>query len=114
MTCDERLRENRKIVDEICAEHKGPFLGAEAVLAQDPNNLPVRSKRTPPPFVHTTSTELEKRYLIARSEFLAAYRRAAEKHAELPTATWPADAFTPPSRFVSVDKTPSLLSMLAR
>jgi hypothetical protein len=72
----------------------------------------VRSKKSPPPLVHTTSVELERRYLLARAEFLRGYRETARQHAALPVAKWPADAFTPSSRFITVSDTPSLLSML--
>ncbi len=55
--------EVRTMVAEIEAEHPGPHLGVDAVLAQDPQSEPRTTKRgTIAPLVHTTSDELRNAY----------------------------------------------------
>lgn len=97
----ERKQEVRVMLAEIEGEHPGPHLGAAAVLAQDPNSEPRRSKHDRAPVVHTTSEKLKVLYLALRGAFRRAYREAAEKHAARPSAVaWPIDAFLPAMQFV--------------
>ncbi len=101
---------------EVEAMHPGPHLGVEHVLAQNPRSQPRITKREPPPLVHTTSPALRRAYLVARAEFHRSYRKAAEKHAALPTTeSWPPDVFLPASQFVSkavLAPEPSLFELL--
>jgi putative transposase len=109
----DRQQEVRAMLAEIVAEHPGPHMGVEAVLAQDPEAEPFESKNTRAPAVHTTSQGLKEKYLILRGAFRRAYRDAARAHRENPTsATWPMDSFLPPSIFFSPGDSPPLLSML--
>jgi hypothetical protein len=98
----ERVCEVRAMLAEIEAEHPGPHLGAAAVLAQDPDVEPRRSKQSTAPAVHTTDPKLRNHFKILRAAFWMDYRTAARRHALRPTlATWPADAFLPTVHFVS-------------
>ena len=105
----------RGLLAQIVGEYPGPFLGVDAVLAQDVHGAPQRTPSTRPPLAHTTCPELRDRYRALLLTFRDAYRDAAREHGAAPTrAVWPSDAFLPASLFVRDDATPSLSSMLSR
>ena len=112
----DRQREINATLAEVESAHPGPHLGVSAVLAQDPNTEPVRSKHGRAPAVHTTSDGQKARYLALRAAFREAYRSAAARHAERPTAVaWPVDAFLPALQFVvpgDVKSRPPMLAMI--
>ncbi|MBA3817288.1 MAG: hypothetical protein H0X17_00210 [Deltaproteobacteria bacterium] len=113
MTAAERQLDVQQTIAGIEAEHPGPCLGVETVLAQDPNAAPVESKSSTAPAAHTRSAPLRSLYLQLRGDFLAAYRAAAAEHAQRPTSVqWPGNAFLPSGLFVRVDPQP-LTSMLS-
>jgi REP element-mobilizing transposase RayT len=92
----------RDMIDDIKAKYPGPYLGAAAVLAQDPKFEPENPKRSTAPAVHTMSTWLRNRFRQARGLFDAAYRKAADEHARRPTTTaWPFDSFLTAVQYVS-------------
>ena len=61
------------------AETGRPPFGADRIRRQDPHETPARSKRSPAPKVHA-ATKAVRRVLVERyRQFVAAYRRAAER-----------------------------------
>lgn len=54
-------------------------LGAEKILAQDPETQPETLDRSPAPFVHAATRKIRKELWEAYGWFVAAYREAAEK-----------------------------------
>jgi REP element-mobilizing transposase RayT len=98
----ERMVMIREIIEDIKATYPGPYLGAAAVLAENPKFEPENPKRSSAPAVHTTSTWLRRRFREARRLFFAAYREAAAEHARRPTvAAWPFDSFLTAVQYVS-------------
>jgi len=105
---EERRRRVASMVAEIEAqaarqrESTGiPSLGAEAILRQDPHSRPHHSKRSPAPFCHAASKSWRVLLRTAYGEFVAAYRRAAErlkKHER--DVRFPQGCFPPPLPFV--------------
>ncbi len=102
-----------KIVDSIEAEHTHPVLGVARVLAQDPNALPERSKRTRAPDAHWTNPGLGDRFLRFRAAFADAYRDSVEAHRSHPTsACFHYDAFLPAKQFVKIVEESHPLTLL--
>ncbi len=113
MSTEARREEVQRIVAEIVVAHPGPHLGVASVLMQDSNAQPMRSKRSTPPPVHTTSPRLRRRYLRLYDAFMNAYRATAERHAKRPTTVeWPIDAFLPARTYVSAADSPPLMRMI--
>jgi hypothetical protein len=54
-------------------------LGAEQILAQEPETRPETLNRSPAPFIHAASKKVRKDLRDAYGWFVAAYREAAEK-----------------------------------
>ena len=54
-----------------------PVLGVLAVLRQDPDTRPSKTKRSPIPLVHAASTAVRKVYRAAYSEFFKAFQAAS-------------------------------------
>jgi REP element-mobilizing transposase RayT len=76
-------------------------IGRDVVLRQNPHDLPVRSKRSPAPAVHAASKEGVRGLIESYREFVAAYRRAAEKLREgAPPSEFPSGSFPPRWPFV--------------
>jgi hypothetical protein len=123
----QQRREIRAMLAEIEAEHPGPKLGVDAILAQDPTGAPAEPKQAIAPAVHTTSDDLYHRFLALRGEFRAAYRTSANAHHIVPTlATWQDGIHLPAVQFVAkyrsigirrdrklVNPPPTLLAQLA-
>ena len=59
-----------------------PYLGARAVLDQDPHRSPTSSKRSPAPFCHAVTMRVRCELRRAYGMFLGAYREAARLLAE--------------------------------
>jgi REP element-mobilizing transposase RayT len=70
-------------------------LGAEAILRQDPTAKPKRTKKSPAPRFHAFSRAVREELNRLYSEFVAAFRAAAEKlksgdrHAAFPIGSFP-------------------------
>jgi REP element-mobilizing transposase RayT len=78
-------------------------LGVPAILSQHPHDRPLRSKKSPAPFVHAASRHVRRELYEAYRWFVAAYRDAAEKlRAGDATARFPAGSFPPALPFVAV------------
>jgi REP element-mobilizing transposase RayT len=76
-------------------------LGAEQVLAQDPETRPETLDRSPAPFVHAATKEIRKQLWDAYRWFVAAYREAADKLRKGDrNAAFPAGSFPPHLPFV--------------
>jgi putative transposase len=76
-------------------------LGPAAILAQDPRSRPAHSKRSPAPFCHATSRDWRRLLRGAYAEFVAAFRRAAERlKAGDRAAPFPIGSFPPALPFV--------------
>jgi hypothetical protein len=70
------------IEEEAAAERQQTersVLGAQAVLRQNPQGEPVRSKKSPAPWFHAASKSARVVLREAYDQFLAAYRQAAER-----------------------------------
>ncbi|HEV8578591.1 MAG TPA: hypothetical protein VGX68_05855 [Thermoanaerobaculia bacterium] len=83
-------------------EKKGiPSKGAAAVLLQDPESRPRRSKRSPAPFCHAASRAWRRRLRDAYAKFVADFRHAAERlKAGDRNAPFPVGSFPPALPFV--------------
>ena len=78
-------------------------LGVAAVLSQHPHDRPLRSKKSPAPFVHAASKHVRRELYEAYRLFVAAFRGAAEKlRSGDTTARFPAGSFPPALPFVAV------------
>jgi REP element-mobilizing transposase RayT len=76
-------------------------LGAEQVLAQDPETRPESLDRSPAPFVHATTQKIRKQLWDAYRWFVAVYREAADKLRKGDrNAAFPAGSFPPHLPFV--------------
>jgi hypothetical protein len=108
LTDEERHGRVRTLVAEIekqaaaRREETGvPSLGAAAVLAQDPHSRPRHSKRSPAPFCHAASKSWRQSLRAAYFEFVAAFRRAAERlRMGDRDVRFPQGSFPPPLPFV--------------
>jgi REP element-mobilizing transposase RayT len=78
-----------------------PSKGAAAILSQDPESRPRRTKKSPAPFCHAASRAWRQQLRGAYAEFVVAFRRAAEKlKAEDRNAPFPIGSFPPALPFV--------------
>jgi hypothetical protein len=76
-------------------------LGPAAILAQNPESRPLKTKRSPAPAVHAASRVVRRALRNAYFLFVAAYRSAAEKlRAGHRDAPFPPGCFPPPLPFV--------------
>jgi len=72
-----------------------PPLGVERILKQRPHDLPVKSKRSPAPWFHTSTRETGQALRAAYRAFAGAYRRAArqlrsgDREAPFPEGSFP-------------------------
>jgi hypothetical protein len=77
-------------------------LGPQAILAQNPQSQPAKTKRSPAPAVHAASRAVRRELRDAYFGFVAAYRSAAEKlRAGQRDPAFPTGCFPPPLPFVS-------------
>jgi hypothetical protein len=77
-------------------------LGPAAILTQNPQSQPAKTKRSPAPAVHAATRAVRRELRNAYFGFVAAYRSAAEKlRAGQRDAPFPAGCFPPPLPFVS-------------
>jgi len=76
-------------------------LGAEKILAQDPETRPETLDRSPAPFVHAATRKIRKELWEAYGWFVAAYREAADKLRKGDrNAAFPPGSFPPHLPFV--------------
>ncbi len=76
-------------------------LGPAAILAQNPESRPLKTKRSPAPAVHAVRRAVRRELRNAYFLFVAAYRSAAEKlRAGQRDAQFPTGCFPPPLPFV--------------
>ena len=79
-----------------------PVLGAEAILAMDPQHRPASLACSPAPLVHAATKAARKAFYDAYAWFVAAFRQAAEKlRLGDRSAVFPAGSFPPALPFVS-------------
>jgi len=77
-------------------------LGAEAILAMDPQHRPAHLDRSPAPLVHAATQAARKAFYKAYAWFVAAFRQAAEKLRQGDrNVAFPAGSFPPALPFVS-------------
>ncbi|HKI02431.1 MAG TPA: hypothetical protein VKK31_10650 [Thermoanaerobaculia bacterium] len=112
MPCSEGLSEQQirvcvsNLVGEIELEAQSALgdrepLGPEAILAQDPHSHPKQPEKSPAPRFHASSKEMRRALYNAYSEFLAAFRDAAEKlQSGDRSAQFPSGSFPPGLPFV--------------
>lgn len=80
LTADELRAKHEALVQEVEAEGAQlglSFLGAEAVMAEDPHASPRQPERRRAPICHTTSVALRRTFRAAYRAFVDAYREAA-------------------------------------
>ena len=78
-----------------------PSLGADVILKQDPLSRPRHSKHSPVPFCHAASRDWRHLLRAAYAEFVAAFRRAAERlRLGDRDVQFPQGSFPPPLPFV--------------
>jgi REP element-mobilizing transposase RayT len=76
-------------------------LGPAAILAQNPESRPLKTRRSPAPAVHAASRAVRRELRNAYFLFVAAYRSAAEKlRAGQRAPPFPTGCFPPPLPFV--------------
>jgi len=76
-------------------------LGPAAILAQNPESRPLKTKRSPAPAVQAASRAVRRELRNAYFLFVAAYRGATEKlKAGQRDALFPSGCFPPPLPFV--------------
>ena len=108
LTSEQRQRLAAAMVSEIEAEaaerreRSGvQALGPAAILTQNPESRPLKTKRSPAPAVHAASRAVRRELRNAYFLFVAAYRSAAEKlRAGHRNAQFPTGCFPPPLPFV--------------
>lgn len=96
----------RRIIEELvssiavetkkrCEESLRQPLGPEAVRVQRPDAQPVRSKKSPAPFIHAASRRVRLAFLELYRQFVEAFREAArrlrsgDRSAEFPPGSFP-------------------------
>jgi hypothetical protein len=87
-------------LDQASARAGAPPLGAEAILAQNPFDPPLRTKRSPAPLVHAISQRVRRELYEAYAWFWAAFREAAERLKAGLLAAFPPGSFPPGLPFV--------------
>jgi hypothetical protein len=108
LTEEQRERRVASLVTEIEAQAADQrqktgisSLGPAAILRQDPRSHPRHSKKSPAPFCHAASRDWRRALREAYREFLAAFRRAAERlKAGDQSAPFPIGCFPPALPFV--------------
>jgi hypothetical protein len=93
----------RVLAEEAAAEAAAtgtPPLGADAVLAADPDDTPVSVKRSEAPPCHTADDTLRDAYVARRKLFLSAYRAASEELRAGRPAVFPPGCFPPRGPFI--------------
>lgn len=105
---DEREETRRERVHEmitaiVASAQVDPNRMRKVLRGVQPTDRPRPAKRTPAPWFHCASRAVRRQLMRAYSEFLGAYRDAAEalKRGEL-TAPFPDGCFPPPRSFVAV------------
>jgi hypothetical protein len=109
LTPEQRQKRAAALVSEIEAEAAArrertgiPALGPQAILTQNPQSQPAKTKRSPAPAVHAATRAVRRELRNAYFGFVAAYRNAAEKlRAGQRDAPFPTGCFPPPLPFVS-------------
>jgi REP element-mobilizing transposase RayT len=77
-------------------------LGVDAVLRQDPETRPARSKKSPAPLFHAATKAVRKAFWEAYALFVAAFREASERlKSGDRTARFPMGSFPPGLPFVT-------------
>ena len=100
---DARQRAVRELVEEAEDEaarqrhsQGATYLGARAVLDQDPHHLPSASTRSPAPFCHAFTKRMRRELRKAYGIFLGAFREAARRLTEGDRdACFPSGSFPP-------------------
>jgi hypothetical protein len=104
----ERRRRTAALVEEIELEASvrrkktgARPLGPAAILAQDPQRQPKKTKKSPAPAFHASSKAVRRELWNAYALFVAAYRDAAEKlKAGIRDVIFPSGSFPPALPFV--------------
>jgi hypothetical protein len=95
----------QEIEEEAAAERKRtgrPPLGIKAILAQDPLYRPEKLDRSPAPLFHAASKAMRLFLYETYAEFVAAFRKAAEKlRGGDRAAPFPTGSFPPALPFVA-------------
>ena len=89
----------RSILDNARAERAdsgGPPLGVKRILAQNPHDQPMKSKKEPAPHFHVASRNAYQELLEAYRLFVASFREAADFLARGILVSFPEDCFPPP------------------
>ena len=88
--------------DSASSERDGkPCLGADAVVDQDPQTMPVCSRRRPRPLCHVSTRQGYSAFKEIYRAFVAAYREASSRfRAGDVSARFPDHAYRPPLPFV--------------
>jgi hypothetical protein len=77
-------------------------LGVDAVLRQDPETRPIRSKKSPAPLFHAATKAVRKAFWETYALFVAAFREASERlRSGDRTARFPVGSFPPGLPFVT-------------
>jgi hypothetical protein len=84
-----------QVVAEAKAEHGDRFLGAEAILAADPHDMPSEFVPTPAPICHARTRAERVAYRERYARFVAAYRRAADRLRRGLDAVFPPYSYPP-------------------
>jgi REP element-mobilizing transposase RayT len=108
LTPEQRQRQAAALVAEIEEEAASRRqrtgirpLGPAAILTQNPQSQPLKTKRSPAPAVHAATLAVRRQMRDAYRWFVAVYRDAAEKlRAGWRDAPFPAGSFPPPLPFV--------------
>ena len=105
---EERVETRRERLQEIvaavvAAAQADPARMRTVLRGVQPTDRPRSTKRSPAPWFHCASRAVRRRLMNAYSEFLGAYRNAADalRGGEL-TAPFPDGCFPPPRSFVAV------------
>jgi hypothetical protein len=76
-------------------------MGREAILRQNPETRPAKTKKSPAPYFHALTKRVRRELYEAYAWFVAAFREAAEKlKAGDRTASFPTGSFPPHLPFV--------------
>jgi putative transposase len=108
LTPDQRQKRAAALVSEIEGEAAArrertgtPPLGPAAILVQNPQSQPAKTKKSPAPAVHAVSLAVRRELRNAYFWFVAAYRDAAEKlRAGKSDPAFPTGCFPPALPFV--------------
>lgn len=106
LSLDQRQRRLHAILGRIHGAARGPVLGVDAILAQDPFSRPAHSSSSPAPRCHTADPDLRRTFRHATAAFAAAHAAATEHQRaaaapSTPAAPPPRLARFPPGSFPS-------------